>query len=43
VVVSAFKKDSKAIYKLISFDIVKKTTSKRNSATEPQLEIPKTL
>ena len=34
VVVSAFKKDSKSIYKLISFDIVKKSnTSKRNSSS----------
>ncbi len=34
VVVSAFKKDNKAIYKLISFDIVKKSsTSKRNSSS----------
>lgn len=32
VVVSAFKKDNKGVYKLISFDIVKKSsTSKRNS------------
>ncbi len=32
VVVSAFKKDNKGVYKLISFDIIKKSsTSKRNS------------
>ena len=38
IVVSTFKKDSKAVYRLVSFDIVKKTTStKRASATSTSI------